>query len=56
MHNHLGDDLAHSMAVGVTHWEEMGAGGGAELPGPQPVIFFAPTRVDKRSEDWGAAR
>ena len=54
VHHHLGDDLVHSMAVGVTHWEEMGAGGGAELPGPQPVFFFAPTRVDKRSEDWGA--
>jgi Protein of unknown function (DUF2855) len=54
VHNHLGDDLAYSMTVGVTHWEEMGAGAETELPGPRPVFFFAPTRVDKRSEEWGA--
>jgi hypothetical protein len=40
------------MAVGVTHWEEMGAGSG-ELPGPRPTFFFAPDRVVKRSKDWG---
>jgi hypothetical protein len=54
IHSHLGDDLVHSMAVGVTHWEEFGAGGGA-LPGPAPIFFFAPDRVAKRSQDWGAA-
>jgi hypothetical protein len=54
VHRHFGDELAHSMAVGVTHWEEMGAGGG-ELPGPEPTFFFAPARVSKRSEDWGSA-
>ena len=43
------------MAVGVTHWEEFGAGAG-ELPGPTPAFFFAPDRVTKRSEDWGARR
>jgi hypothetical protein len=52
VHSHYGDELVHSMAVGVTHWEEFGAGGG-ELPGPQPAFFFAPDRVNKRSEDWG---
>jgi hypothetical protein len=52
VHRHFGDRLAHSMAVGVTHWEELG--GGAELPGPPPTLFFAPDRVAKRSEDWGA--
>lgn len=54
VHSHYGDELVHSMAVGVTHWEEFGAGGG-ELPGPQPKFFFAPTRVTKRAEDWGRA-
>jgi Protein of unknown function (DUF2855) len=54
VHSHFGDDLAHSMAVGATHWEEMGAGGG-DLPGPEPAFFFAPTRVRKRAEDWGRA-
>jgi len=51
VHSHYGDDLVHSMAVGVTHWEDFGGGG--DLPGPQPVFFFAPTRVTKRSADWG---
>jgi hypothetical protein len=42
------------MAVGVTHWEEFGAGD-SELPGPAPTLFFAPTRVTKRVKDWGRA-
>ena len=54
VHSHFGDELVHSMAVGVTHWEEFGAGEG-ELPGPAPAFFFAPDRVVKRSEDWGRA-
>jgi hypothetical protein len=56
VHSHYGDELVHSMAVGVTHWEEVGGGGmggGGELPGPQPIFFFAPTRVSKRAADWG---
>lgn len=55
VHSHLGDELVHSMAVGVTHWEDLGAGGGEELPGPAPKFFFAPDRVSKRAEDWGRA-
>jgi Protein of unknown function (DUF2855) len=54
VHSHFGDELAHSMAVGASHWEDFGAGAG-ELPGPAPSFFFAPDRVVKRSEDWGAA-
>jgi hypothetical protein len=54
VHSHFGDELAHSMAVGATHWEEMDGGGG-DLPGPTPALFFAPTRVSKRAEDWGRA-
>jgi len=53
VHSHFGDELVHSMAVGVTHWEDFEGGG--ELPGPAPVFFFAPDRVSKRSEDWGRA-
>jgi hypothetical protein len=54
VHSRFGDALAHDMAVGVTHWEDFG-GGEAELPGPEPTLFFAPTRVAKRAEDWGRA-
>ena len=54
VHERFGDQLAHSMAVGATHWEEMGAGAG-ELPRPAPALFFAPDQVVKRSGDWGRA-
>jgi Protein of unknown function (DUF2855) len=53
VHSHYGEDLVHSMAVGVTHWEDFGSGAG-ELPGPTPSFFFAPDRVVKRSRDWGS--
>ena len=52
VHERFGEDLLHSMAVGVTHWEDFGGGGG-ELPGPPPTLFFAPDRIVKRAEDWG---
>lgn len=54
VHAHYGDELLHSMAVGMTHWEGLAPGGG-DLPGPQPKFFFAPDRVVKRSKDWGRA-
>jgi hypothetical protein len=54
VHSQFGDELAYSMAVGATHWNEMEAGGG-ELPGPAPALFFAPDRVVKRSAEWGSA-
>ncbi|HMJ03734.1 MAG TPA: DUF2855 family protein [Conexibacter sp.] len=52
VHTHYGDELVHSVAVGMTHWEALRAGAG-ELPGPPPRFFFAPDRVVKRSRDWG---
>jgi hypothetical protein len=55
VHAHYADGLAHSMAVGVTHWEDLGTGDGT-LPGPPPAFFFAPDRVNKRSADWGRAQ
>ncbi len=54
VHAHYGDRLAHSAAVGMTHWTEM-AQGPAELDGPKPVFFFAPDRITKRGADWGTA-
>ena len=54
VHSHYGGDLVHSMAVGVTHWEDFGPSEG-ELPGPAPSLFFAPARVSKRAKDWGRA-
>lgn len=54
VHSHFGDDLARSIAVGLTHHEQFGTRTG-ELPGPRPTLFFAPDRVEKRSADWGRA-
>jgi hypothetical protein len=54
VHSHFGDALLHSMAVGMTHWEGLDPRGG-DLPGPTPAFFFAPSRVSKRSKDWGRA-
>jgi len=55
VHAHYGNRLAHSAAVGMTHWAQMAQGSG-ELEGPKPVFFFAPDRIRKRGEDWGTAR
>jgi hypothetical protein len=52
VHAHLGDALRHSCLVGVTHWEA-GAPSSEPLPGPQPEFFFAPTRIEERTRDWG---
>lgn len=44
-------DLRHSLAVGATHWTELGAS--EQLPGPEPEFFFAPTQISKRGKEWG---
>lgn len=51
VHNHFADNLKYSLAVGITHWED--AGGDADLPGPQPEMFFAPGQSAKRAKEWG---
>ncbi|MFZ4720546.1 MAG: DUF2855 family protein [Ilumatobacteraceae bacterium] len=51
VHRHLGERLAYSCRVGATHWD---AGGStADLPGPTPTFFFAPSQIKKRSQEWG---
>ena len=49
----LSDALKYSCSVGGTHWDELGSGKG--LPGPRPILFFAPAQGKKRNADWGAA-
>ncbi|MEP6873907.1 MAG: DUF2855 family protein [Burkholderiales bacterium] len=51
VHQHFGEHLAYSCSVGGTHWDALGSGKG--LPGPRPVLFFAPAQVKKRNADWG---
>ena len=55
VHSHYGDELTYSMPVGMTHRDELAAGTGEELPGPEPKFFFAPERAKKRAKDWGRA-
>lgn len=55
VHARYGDRLAHSSAVGMTHWTQMAQGSG-DLAGPKPVFFFAPDRIKKRGADWGTAK
>jgi Protein of unknown function (DUF2855) len=52
VHQHYGEELAHSAVVGATHHDQMGAVPDS-LPGARPTFFFAPDRVTKRSADWG---
>jgi hypothetical protein len=56
VHEHFADRLRHSASVGGTHWDALGAGAG--LPGPRPVLFFAPGQLARRSapppQGWGA--
>ena len=54
VHEHFGDTLKYSCAVGATHWDQSTVGGGSQpLPGPKPVMFFAPTQIQVRIKDWG---
>lgn len=53
----LGEALKYSCLVGATHIEERGSGlGGAnDLPGPRPVLFFAPDHAVAAVKEAGAA-
>lgn len=53
VHHHYGDNMKHSCQIGATHYEEMGAVD--NLPGAKPEFFFAPSHVQTRSAEMGAA-
>ncbi len=53
VHEHLGDSLQHSAAIGGTHWDADRPEG--HHPGPRQEFFFAPSQVEKRAGDWGGA-
>ena len=44
--------LKYSSSIGGTHLSELG--GGKDLPGPRPILFFAPAQIKKRNSEWGA--
>ncbi len=57
VHIHFADALMFSSSIGGTHWSALGSA--RDLPGPRPVLFFAPAQVKARSapppQGWGAA-
>ena len=52
IHGTLGADLKYSCRVGLTQWHDANPAI-RDLPGVQPVFFFAPDRVKARLADWG---
>ncbi len=54
VHHHFGDNMKHSCLIGATHYEE--AGGSDNLPGAKPEFFFAPSHIQTRSAELGAAQ
>ncbi|KZX60162.1 hypothetical protein A3709_12740 [Halioglobus sp. HI00S01] len=55
LHEQLGDSLRYSCLVGASHWDQR-AGAGPDMPGPDPVMFFAPHQAEKRISEWGGER
>ena len=53
LHHHYGNNIKYSCLVGGTHWDANPPAG--DLPGAIPKFFFAPSQIQKRSQDWGAA-
>ena len=53
VHHHFASNLKYSCRIGATHWAAGGDLG--DLPGAKAEFFFAPTQIQKRARDWGAA-
>lgn len=51
LHAALGDQLKHSAAVGISHWDQFQTK--LDLKGPKPEFFFAPGQIAKRRDEWG---
>ena len=53
VHQAAGDRLKHDAAVGATHWDQAAAADVSALPGPAPQFFFAPTHVERLTQEIG---
>jgi hypothetical protein len=48
---HLGENLKYNCSVGMTHWDKNYL---PEHKAPnKPILFFAPTHAQKRTQEWG---
>lgn len=52
LHRQLATQLKYSCMVGLSHWEDNHALS-KDLPGPKPIMFFAPSQSQKRIKEWG---
>lgn len=54
IHSALGDRLKYSCLVGATHVDVRGiGGGGGEMAGPKPILFFAPDHAVASIQELG---
>ncbi len=57
IHEVLGEALKYSCLVGATHVDARGAnsagGGGSAMPGPKPILFFAPDHAVATVQELG---
>ena len=54
IHETLGQNLKYSCLVGATHVDARGlSGGGGDLPGPKPILFFAPDHAMATVQELG---
>lgn len=54
VHRHLGETMLRSLNVGLTHWDEAGGGGDTGIIRERSEMFFVPTVIQARMEQWGA--
>ena len=53
LRTHLRQQLVHYCRIGSTHWNAPGVDDMADLPGAPVQRFFAPTQIEKRTNEWG---
>lgn len=53
IHHHYQDNMKCSCGVGITHWDSRDGQEPSTLPGAKPTMFFAPSQIQKRNQDWG---
>lgn len=53
LHSHLGERMAHTLQVGLTHWD--GERRDSAVIKERSTFFFAPSQIQKRIKEWGPA-
>ncbi len=53
IHDTLGENLKYSCLVGATHVDARGFGGAGNMPGPKPILFFAPDHAVATVQELG---